>query len=98
MSLAKVSVITTGLASLFSLAEGLDSPCYGYGSIFGEPSSYLLDDYDIAKQNEVGQGDVYMSHVDYLFEGSNLLKTGYKKKSNDNYRESGWTHGSSGVT
>ena len=88
-----MTVITAGLSCLFGLAEGLPAPCYGYGNLFGEPSNYLEDDLDLAKELKIGQGDTYLASIDYLFEGKNSLMMGYQKKTDDDFRASGWAHG-----
>lgn len=73
---------------LLGMADGLQAPCYGYGEIMGEPSKYMAD--DIAKVIELNVGkrfgdeeypNVYVSNINYLFEGKNFLQIGYMKKT-----------------
>jgi len=42
--------MVAGLTCLLGGAEGLSSPCYGYGTLFGSPSNYLEDDLDIVTE------------------------------------------------
>ena len=71
--------------------------CYGYGNLMGDPSKYLQDDWEKVNRFEVGQGNTYLSYIDYFFEGKNHLRMGYQMKNDTNWRDSGWTHGATGV-
>ena len=78
-------------------SQALDAPCYGYGSVMGIPSNYLQDDMEILTDLAVGQGTTYLAYIDFLFEGKNYIKMGYRKKNDESYRESSWAHGAEGV-
>lgn len=70
-------------ALLVQLGMTMDAPCYGYGRLLGRPDKYLEDDMDTVKALKVGEGDYYVSHLDFLFEGKNFLRMGYKKQGDD---------------
>ena len=76
------------------MAVALDSPCYGYGNIMGSPDKYLEDDLALVKELKVGQGDAYVANINYLFEGTNSLKLGYQKTTDENFRDFSTEHGS----
>ena len=65
--------IALGLSCIVGVTVALDAPCYGYGNIMGSPSKYLEDDLHQVKRLKVGQGEVYVSNINYLFEGTNEI-------------------------
>ena len=94
MSIKAALVVASFLATAVS---ALDAPCYGYGSVMGRPSKYLQDDMEKVEEYAVGQGLTYVSNIDFLFEGKNYIKLGYRQNNDINFRESSWAHGSSDV-
>lgn len=60
----------------------------------GSPNKYLEDDLAQVKDLKVGQGDVYVGYINYIFEGTNSLSLGYQKLSDENFRDKSWSHGS----
>ena len=60
----------------------------------GSPDKYLEDDLAQVKELKVGQGEIYVSNINYLFEGTNSLSLGFRKVGDDEYREKTWSHGS----
>ena len=74
-------------ACLQSVTIALEAPCYGYGNIMGSPDKYLEDDLDKVKELKVGQGEVYVANINYLFEGTNSLSLGYRKVGDDEFRQ-----------
>lgn len=60
----------------------------------GSPNKYLEDDLAQVKELKVGQGDVYVGFINYIFEGTNSLSLGYQKLSDENFRDKSWSHGS----
>ena len=96
--LLRSNVITSLIASsacLFDLGLTLEgkAPCYGYGSIMGTPSKILEDDFEQVEALKVGQGNVYVSHINYLFEGKNNIQLVYKKQDDEDFRQASHLHG-----
>ena len=79
-------------------SKGLLAPCYGYGEIMGVPSKYLADDLDKVSELKVGQGKVYVSNINYLFEGKDFLQIGYRDVDDEDFREFSWPHGGDNVS
>jgi len=50
-----------------------NAPCYGYGKGMGSPSNYLNDDLSKVEELKVGQGEVFVRSINYLFEGKNFI-------------------------
>ena len=90
----KVTSFAFAFACMQGVTLALDAPCYGYGTIMGSPNQYLEDDLAKVKELKVGQGDVYVANINYLFEGTNSLSLSYQKVSDPDYREISWAHGS----
>ena len=88
--------VTFGFACMLGVTVALDSPCYGYGNIMGSPSKYLEDDLAKVKELKVGEGEVYVANINYLFEGTNQIQLGYKKVGDEKFLETSWPHGSKG--
>ena len=59
----------------------------------GSPDKYLEDDLAKVKELKVGQGDVYVANINYLFEGTNHLTFGYQKETDLEFRDFSWSHG-----
>ena len=78
-------------------AKGLYAPCYGYGEIMGVSSKYLADDLDRVSELKVGQGKVYVSNINYLFEGKDFLQIGYRDIDDEEFREFSWPHGADNI-
>ena len=72
--------------------------CYKYGRVLGQPSFYLEDDLDLVEELQVGQGNVFVANINYLFEGKNFVQLGYQKIDDEDYRAYGNAHGALEVT
>ena len=95
--LGKFAGLAATIASLISMSNG-QTPCYGYGTIVGEPSNYLEDDLDKVKQLKVGQtidgaGKNYLSSISYLFEGKTMIQANYRNSVETDFRDYGVRHG-----
>ena len=90
----KATGVAFGFACIQGVVQALDAPCYGYGNILGSASKYLEDDLAQVKELKVGQGEVYVANINYLFEGTNHLRMGYKKVDDDSFVDGGYGHGS----
>ena len=88
-----------GLAFLIRVSEAVSGvPCYGYGAVFGTPSNYIVDDISIVKGLKIGQDGAYVAHIKFLFELTNYLQFGYRKKGDENYLQVGNSHGNKSKT
>ena len=68
--------------------------CYGFGDLFGTPDGWLRSDLARAKETQAGNNtDIYVSEINFFFEGNNLLQFVYKSRSDLEYQASGWVHG-----
>ena len=43
----------------------------------GTPSNFLEDDLELVSELKVGQGNIYVGYINYLFEGKNHIQLGY---------------------
>ena len=75
--IGRVTGMAAALSFLYGRAAALDVPCYGYGSIMGSPDKFLNDDMKKVRELKVGQGNIYVAYINYLFEGKNFLQLGY---------------------
>ena len=41
----------------------------------------------------MGDGNTFVSHVDFLFEGKNFIQFGYQRRDDGDFRAKGWKHG-----
>ena len=50
---------------------------------------------DQVRSAEVGQStqNIYVSYIDYMFEGKNFLQVGYQKTTDPDYRDVSHKHG-----
>ena len=53
----------------------------------GSPDKYLEDDLAKVRELQVGQGDVYVGNINYLFEGTNNISLTYQKVSDQDFRD-----------
>lgn len=59
----------------------------------GSPSNYLNDDLSIVEELQVGQGEVFVQSINYLFEGKNFIQMAYGKARDSEFAEFSWPHG-----
>ncbi len=69
--------LIAGLTCLLGVTEAAEVPCYGYGSPFGTPSDYIVDDMEIVKELKIGQNGTYVAYIKFLFERTNYIQFSY---------------------
>ena len=94
----KIKLLLITGVTLFNthIVEGLEAPCYGYGAVYGKPDKLMKDDMDRIVENNFGKDGVFLSKIDFYFEGKSYLNVFWSDQDEpDKPAISGWRHGAS---
>lgn len=68
--------------------------CYGFGDIMGTPSAWLRSDLERVQDFQVANdSDIYLAGINFYFEGSSLIQSVYRSRSDPKLEKMGWAHG-----
>ena len=90
LSLIAIAAITENFVSA-------QTPCYGFGKVFGTPQKYIASDLSKVTELKVGQSNVQVANLDYLFAGYNFLQVSYSNTDDLEWSDKGMGHGAADV-
>ena len=89
-------ILLSGLVNALPMEEAENPYCYGYGPAYGTPDKLMKDDMDRIVEQKVGQSGLYLSRIDFYFEGKSYINAFWSDKEDEEFKEvSGWRHGAS---